>query len=496
MTFVSYAQNFEDVILHRALSGVEKGFYIDVGAQDPATDSVTKAFYDAGWRGINIEPVNEWYERLIKDRPNDINLRVAIGASDSEVNFNEVVGTGLSTIDESMAKSHAERGYQIKNYKVPVTTLSAVCEQYPSPVIHFLKIDVEGAEKSVLEGFDLKKIRPWIILVESTFPISQIERFKEWEFILLGADYEFVYFDGLNRFYVAKEHQEIGKALAIPPNVFDNFVLSSTNSHLLRNQIEPVQASSSSIHQLQQLLVSTRQLTGTLDQQLNNFIGNAITKAITEIEWLYDKQEELQIQNETMLAESTQREALLRDKEEAITWLDNEWKATKLIVENLQQSKQKWLLQSERLEKQLHNVFNSYSWRITWPLRKLLQFFLWLFSLSTRFLSWLAYPLKFLVRWLLLNVNSFVLKRPRLQVRAQNWLDRHPKITARLQQLKQVDGSLGLPQATTPELPQPELMAEHNEASILEGSLSDLTDSARLIYHELQASINDNRKKV
>ena len=41
MTFISYAQNFEDVMLWRALKHVEKGFYVDVGAQDPVVDSVS-----------------------------------------------------------------------------------------------------------------------------------------------------------------------------------------------------------------------------------------------------------------------------------------------------------------------------------------------------------------------------------------------------------------------------------------------------------------------
>ena len=44
MTFISYAQNFEDVMLRRVLKHVENGFYIDVGAQDPSADSVTKLF--------------------------------------------------------------------------------------------------------------------------------------------------------------------------------------------------------------------------------------------------------------------------------------------------------------------------------------------------------------------------------------------------------------------------------------------------------------------
>ena len=54
--FVSYAQNFEDVILWRALHDVTPGFYIDIGANSPTIDSVTKAFYERGWRGINVEP--------------------------------------------------------------------------------------------------------------------------------------------------------------------------------------------------------------------------------------------------------------------------------------------------------------------------------------------------------------------------------------------------------------------------------------------------------
>ena len=53
---ISYAQNFEDVILWRALRDVPNGFYIDIGAGHPVADSVTMHFYEHGWRGINVEP--------------------------------------------------------------------------------------------------------------------------------------------------------------------------------------------------------------------------------------------------------------------------------------------------------------------------------------------------------------------------------------------------------------------------------------------------------
>lgn len=48
-------------------------------------ESVTKAFYELGWRGINLEPVGESYEKLQEDRPEDINLQVAVGAFEGEV---------------------------------------------------------------------------------------------------------------------------------------------------------------------------------------------------------------------------------------------------------------------------------------------------------------------------------------------------------------------------------------------------------------------------
>ena len=59
MRLISYAQHTEEILLWRALSNAENGFYIDVGANDPITDSVTNLFYDNNWRGINIEPLEE-----------------------------------------------------------------------------------------------------------------------------------------------------------------------------------------------------------------------------------------------------------------------------------------------------------------------------------------------------------------------------------------------------------------------------------------------------
>jgi hypothetical protein len=70
--FTSYAQNFEDVMLRRALQNVARGFYIDVGAQDPIVDSVSMGFYEEGWRGVHVEPVAAYAAKLRAQRPDEI----------------------------------------------------------------------------------------------------------------------------------------------------------------------------------------------------------------------------------------------------------------------------------------------------------------------------------------------------------------------------------------------------------------------------------------
>ena len=97
MTFISYAQNFEDVMLRRALRHVENGFYIDVGAWSPDTDSVTRAFYERGWSGINVEPNPEFHAQLQERRARDRNLCLAVGDREGSLTMNFLGNPGLST---------------------------------------------------------------------------------------------------------------------------------------------------------------------------------------------------------------------------------------------------------------------------------------------------------------------------------------------------------------------------------------------------------------
>jgi FkbM family methyltransferase len=256
---ISYAQNYEDVILHRALKDVPTGFYIDVGAEDPVSSSVTKIFYDRGWHGINIDACTQYYQKLCAARPRDINVHACAGERQGVVEFYEIPDTGLSTMVAEIAKECEGSGATVLSRITPMVTLSSILDSTQPEVIHFLKVDVEGAEASVLRGIDLKRYRPWIIVMEATKPNTQIPTHSEFEPLLTGAGYQFCYFDGLNRFYVAEERcDNLVPLVALPPNVFDNFIKYEEDQ--LRRQIEQnIQEPSQRIQDARDALANARQ---------------------------------------------------------------------------------------------------------------------------------------------------------------------------------------------------------------------------------------------
>jgi len=293
MTFISYAQNYEDVMLWRALQHIENGFYVDVGANDPTVDSVTKAFYERGWRGINLEPVQLYYERLCNERPLDINLPVAVADTEGDLIFYEIPETGLSTLDKATAEQHRQGGWDIDERKISVLTLDKTFEEYVNGPIHFLKIDVEGAEKKVLQGLDLSRWRPWIVVIEATKPGSKEVDFFTWEPLLTSQEYEIVYFDGLNRFYVANEISPLKKSFKTPPNVFDNFV---TRKHWkIRDTLSQLDKVRYDREELQKQLDRLRDVREEIQNRLDS-VWNEREKIRKRLDRVWSNREELRKQ--------------------------------------------------------------------------------------------------------------------------------------------------------------------------------------------------------
>lgn len=75
----SYSQNGEDRVLWRYFERQRNGFYVDIGAHHPFRFSNTALFYEANWRGINVDAMPNSMKAFNKYRKRDVNLESAVG---------------------------------------------------------------------------------------------------------------------------------------------------------------------------------------------------------------------------------------------------------------------------------------------------------------------------------------------------------------------------------------------------------------------------------
>lgn len=215
-----YAQNKEDLLIKSFFPDVHDGFYIDVGANNPVIDSVTKLLYDEGWSGINVEPISRHFDALREQRPRDINLKIGLSDKLGKLKFREYIeGDGLSTFDKEMVdyyknESHPFPTKKYEEYIVPVQTLKDVIAEHGVKHIHFVKIDVEGYEYEVIQGYDWADVRPELLCIEANHIT------KDWKPVLKSHSYHEVFFDGINSYFLAEESMHRKDYFNYPDAVF------------------------------------------------------------------------------------------------------------------------------------------------------------------------------------------------------------------------------------------------------------------------------------
>ena len=123
-----------------------------------------------------------------------------------------------------LAERYRADGQEFTPIEVPIWTLAQVVADHVRGPVDFLKVDVEGFEREVLAGADWSSFRPRVVVMEATVPKSDEPAHEAWEPMLFEAGYRFAMFDGLNRFYAHADEPALLQALAIPANVFDDFV--------------------------------------------------------------------------------------------------------------------------------------------------------------------------------------------------------------------------------------------------------------------------------
>lgn len=182
------------------------GVALEAGAFDGVFENNTKFFEDYyNWKTINVEPLPPVFEELTANRPNSLNLNVALSNR-----------KGTATLHNPCIATHGNRNtwssltpsdlYQksVKmetTFEVETITYNDLINQAGIDHLDLFVLDVEGHEMEVLESFHEWKIYPSVFVIETGHMTDDCKKeLKE----LLSSKYEFKFHSFVNDFYQLK----------------------------------------------------------------------------------------------------------------------------------------------------------------------------------------------------------------------------------------------------------------------------------------------------
>ena len=185
----SFSQEGEDAVLAGLIDpeGNRKGSFVDVGAHHPTRFSNTWKFYQAGWRGINIDPTPGSMEPFRELRPEDVNLEVGISREAAMRKFYCYNEPALNGIDNDRREELKDTHYKLERIlDIETLPLSEILRRHEGKFVspNFLTIDVEGLEIEVLSSLDLNKYPFDFILIEQRLSdLAALGDSEVWKFV-------------------------------------------------------------------------------------------------------------------------------------------------------------------------------------------------------------------------------------------------------------------------------------------------------------------------
>ena len=193
------SQDGEDAIIADLFPGVTNGCYVDIGAGEAISCSNTYRLWEKGWRGLLVEPRKDAVYDLCYHRWGDVVYPVCAS---------NYIGTNKLYLHGSVSSMRAE--WNIEEQAAPwseTETMHSILAKFPviRDTCQLCSIDVEGAEREVLEGIDWATFRPKVFVVEYLIygaSPPKNDNSAEWEPMLLEQGYKLEATTGLNKIYV------------------------------------------------------------------------------------------------------------------------------------------------------------------------------------------------------------------------------------------------------------------------------------------------------
>jgi FkbM family methyltransferase len=147
-------------VLAKIFPGVTNGYFLDVGSGHGTIGSNTKALEERGWTGICVDP----FPTHMEGRTCLMIKEVVSSESGKTVKFH--THAGLGGIADSLGK-WKEEASKSPAVELTTVTLAEILDRAKAPAfIHFLSLDIEGAELDALRGVDLNTYRFGAMAIE------------------------------------------------------------------------------------------------------------------------------------------------------------------------------------------------------------------------------------------------------------------------------------------------------------------------------------------
>jgi len=167
---ISYSLEGEDLILASLLRNVERGTYIDAGANHPIVINNTFGFYQKGWSGLAIDGNASFSALWAEMRPNDTFVQGLLSNTMREVEFRIFPDDTMSSMDAETSERYSTR-FDSGAGKIERMETSRLGDLHKAHLqggeVHLLSVDVEGEDLNVLIGADLPTMRPGVVVVET-----------------------------------------------------------------------------------------------------------------------------------------------------------------------------------------------------------------------------------------------------------------------------------------------------------------------------------------
>lgn len=175
-----FSEDNQDIFVDNYFKNMTNGIFFEVGAADGVLFSNTLYLKrERNWTGVLIEPNRHLYNSLVSIRRKSytINSCASLDESISVVNFLPAMLLGgiLKNLKEQKLLMNRVKliNPNIKPEKVLCVPLKSIAEAIGTTHIHFLSLDVEGAELEVLKTIPLSQIIIDLIMVDYFVPNSK-----------------------------------------------------------------------------------------------------------------------------------------------------------------------------------------------------------------------------------------------------------------------------------------------------------------------------------